>query len=125
EQVCKATEFLCRDCSCQVKELNPGVDLLIAADWNHIFDEMFKVAEAPPAPIDMLTSASKSLETPVSVPPAVAPEPEKTPTPTPVYSAQTWQSAAVSEGDAEIPCCSLDMRLLLWIATGIAGVLVI
>jgi hypothetical protein len=25
--------FLCDKCSCQVKELNPGVDLLLAADW--------------------------------------------------------------------------------------------
>ena len=29
--------FLCGECSCQVKELNPGTDLPIAADWTAIF----------------------------------------------------------------------------------------
>lgn len=42
-QVSRATEFLCRECSCQIKELNPGVDLLLAADWNGIFDKMFEL----------------------------------------------------------------------------------
>jgi hypothetical protein len=30
--------FLVGECSCQVKELNPGVDLLLAADWDSILD---------------------------------------------------------------------------------------
>ena len=34
----RSLEFLCRACSCQVKELNPGVDLLIAGNWDTIFD---------------------------------------------------------------------------------------
>ena len=28
------TEFLCGACSCQVKEQNPGFDLLLSTDWN-------------------------------------------------------------------------------------------
>jgi hypothetical protein len=40
-----ALNFLCRDCSCPAKELNPGIDLLIAGDWNVIFS-----AEAGPMP---------------------------------------------------------------------------
>ena len=28
------TVFLCGACSCQVKELNPGFDLLLSSDWN-------------------------------------------------------------------------------------------
>lgn len=35
----RALDFLCRACSCQVKELNPGIDLLIHGDWSNIFDE--------------------------------------------------------------------------------------
>jgi hypothetical protein len=38
-------DFLCRACSCQVKELNPGIDLLIAGDWETIF-----AAEPGPMP---------------------------------------------------------------------------
>jgi hypothetical protein len=45
----QSLEFLCRACSCQVKELNPGVDLLLSADWETIFD-----AERGPAPRDAL-----------------------------------------------------------------------
>jgi hypothetical protein len=33
EQVRVAARFLCGACSCQVKELNPGIDLLLSADW--------------------------------------------------------------------------------------------
>ena len=29
------TEFLCGACSCQVKEQNPGFDLLLSTDWNN------------------------------------------------------------------------------------------
>lgn len=32
-QLANVTKFLCGECSCQVKELNPGVDLLLTADW--------------------------------------------------------------------------------------------
>lgn len=40
------TEFLCGACSCQVKEQNPGFDLLLATDWNlALFGED---AEGPP-----------------------------------------------------------------------------
>ncbi len=45
EELQRAMEFVCRACSCQVKELNPGVDLLIRGDWDEIFD-----AERGPAP---------------------------------------------------------------------------
>lgn len=34
ETIDAAASFLIGRCSCQVKELNPGIDLLIAADWN-------------------------------------------------------------------------------------------
>jgi hypothetical protein len=32
-----ASRFICGACSCEVKELNPGKDLLIAANWNSVF----------------------------------------------------------------------------------------
>ena len=42
------TLFLCGACSCQVKESNPGFDLLLSADWNR---ELFgENAVLPPPP---------------------------------------------------------------------------
>lgn len=43
-------EFLCKGCSCDVKNLNPGVDMLLMANWNEIFDGMFEHKEAAPEP---------------------------------------------------------------------------
>lgn len=45
EQVREVARFLCRACSCQLKELNPGADLIIAADWDALFAKM---QAAPP-----------------------------------------------------------------------------
>ena len=39
------TEFLCGACSCQVKEQNPGFDLLLSTNWNAA---LFGEDEAPP-----------------------------------------------------------------------------
>lgn len=51
ETLRRSLEFLCRACSCQVKELNPGVDLLIAGRWERVLDAqrgpMPRVVAAP------------------------------------------------------------------------------
>ena len=43
ENIDEACTFLTGPCSCQVKELNPGVDLLMAVDWE---EEVSVVASA-------------------------------------------------------------------------------
>lgn len=43
ESVEDVVRYLCRACSCQVKEQNPGIDLLIRQDWG----EMFRTHPAP------------------------------------------------------------------------------
>ena len=43
ENIDQAASFLIGACSCEVKEQNPGVDLLFAADW----DKLFKATLAP------------------------------------------------------------------------------
>jgi hypothetical protein len=48
----RSMEFLCRECSCQVKELNPGVDLLITANWDIVFE-----AERGPQPRTLAVAA--------------------------------------------------------------------
>jgi hypothetical protein len=47
--------FLVGPCSCQVKELNPGFDLLLADEWDTLIDRdgvALPVAAQPPAPND-------------------------------------------------------------------------
>jgi len=36
------TQFAAGACSCQVKDQNPGVDLLVAADWDSLFESVNK-----------------------------------------------------------------------------------
>ncbi len=38
EIIAQACQFITGDCSCQVKRLNPGRDLLVAADWENLPD---------------------------------------------------------------------------------------
>ena len=47
DELKRSLQFICRACSCQVKELNPGVDLLMTGDWDTIFD----AERGPPARI--------------------------------------------------------------------------
>jgi hypothetical protein len=46
DQLGQVARFLCAACSCRVKELNPGVDLLMAADWETMLKQSWP--EAPP-----------------------------------------------------------------------------
>ena len=58
EYIERVAEFLTGECSCEVKELNPGFDLLIPVDWvSGITTEYVFDSELPP-----LTSPSAALE---------------------------------------------------------------
>ncbi len=52
EGMAQAARFLCGPCSCEVKLLNPGMDLLLAADWDEILDiaEANVIVSAPATP---------------------------------------------------------------------------
>ena len=45
DMLAEAATFLIGECSCQVKEMNPGIDILLAADWEAIVED-----EKPRAP---------------------------------------------------------------------------
>lgn len=54
------TEFLCGACSCQVKEQNPGFDLLLTTNWNKaLFGDD---AELPPEPPKVGSGQKKTPE---------------------------------------------------------------
>ena len=62
ETLDEACSFLIGSCSCQVKELNPGVDLLLAADW----DALMKSPQAGTARA-LPVSADRAASAPVTV----------------------------------------------------------
>jgi len=38
KEMTSSAKFLCGACSCRVKELNPGMDLLLTADWDALVE---------------------------------------------------------------------------------------
>ena len=67
EHIADSCTLLVGMCSCEVKEQNPGVDLLIAADWLAAFDG---AAQAPPVPPNLIVQATA----PAASAPAAPPE---------------------------------------------------
>jgi hypothetical protein len=51
DNIADMAAFLCGRCSCQVKEQNPGTDMLITADWTAIADGQGAIASPLPAAI--------------------------------------------------------------------------
>jgi len=57
ENLTRKAEFLLAACSCKVKEANPGVDLLLSADWPMVpSSEAVVDSEAEPTPIPLPTT---------------------------------------------------------------------
>lgn len=69
ETIDDAASFLIGRCSCQVKEQNPGVDLLLAADWTTLVKAQGTAAktaeEVQPAP-EVVAISGKAIETPAT-----------------------------------------------------------
>src|SRR5262249_28381865 len=64
KEIASSARFLCGACSCQVKELTPGTDLLMYADWDSLIEAPAdpREPEQPPAkapPIPPGESAKK------------------------------------------------------------------
>src|SRR5262249_60526438 len=58
----RSLEFLCRACTGQVKGLNPGVDLLMAGDWDVVFDA--ESGSAPRGVVGLVPYATPHLSEP-------------------------------------------------------------
>lgn len=69
ESLEELSRFLCGACSCQVKELNPGFDLLLAINW----DEQLFDPNAPP-----ITSPNEKIASPASDEPELVSIPQGT-----------------------------------------------
>ena len=81
ETIDEAAGFLVGKCSCQVKEQNPGVDLLLKADWNHLIKTSPEVARDLPTVAELNKFAPVSVTTasqPTGMPAGVATPAKKT-----------------------------------------------
>jgi hypothetical protein len=68
--------FLVGACSCEVKELNPGFDLLLTADW----DELLTSSGVPLSAVETKATAIPEIAELVPIPAGAAPTPATTPT---------------------------------------------
>jgi hypothetical protein len=119
ENIEEAATFLVGPCSCQVKELNPGFDLLLAANWDALLNQEQTPAEVPQAATDEAVllpippgSSSTAIATASSNEPAV---PEK--------SAAVAKSAAAAADQPQEPVPEMqnqEPNLLLWGAVLVA-----
>lgn len=46
-----ASQYLCGECSCEVKDENPGADLLLAADWEEILEDSYTIIDQTLPPL--------------------------------------------------------------------------
>jgi hypothetical protein len=131
ENVRDNCQFICGACSCQVKQENPGVDLLLAMNW----EDQILGSAMPDKPMPVLTGVGVfEVDTeepePVAVEPAVTPS--QTPDTTSVAMNSTQQPAdnamAIKADDAAVepetvPAepAAFEGRLLL----GVGGLLLV
>lgn len=86
ENIHDSAAFLVGPCSCQVKELNPGFDLLLSAEWETLLSQG-GVPLASLSPSESTTPVSAELiPIPSGAPPAAAGPPATGGAPTPVYT---------------------------------------
>jgi len=95
ETIDEACSFLIGACSCQVKELNPGVDLLISADWDHLVQTAFNADRELPALTGLVGFEDKAETEPLvasdeieALPPVAAAITNEPPSPDPSDSSQ-------------------------------------
>jgi len=67
EIIPEACAFICGPCSCEIKELNPGRDLLLAANWDAVFEGQPPPAPAPSPLIGMTQFAPATTNPPAAV----------------------------------------------------------
>ena len=66
DNILEASGFLVGPCSCTVKELNPGTDMLFAADWDAALDAESVVDAPVPALAGLPTVGTGTVSTPRS-----------------------------------------------------------
>lgn len=73
DNLLEAAAYLCGACSCEIKEQNPGIDLLMTADWEPVASkEVVETVQFAPVPAEPPKSETKTLQRIVLISMAVA-----------------------------------------------------
>lgn len=122
--------FLCGACSCQVKEQNPGVDLLLAVNWEQaLFDD----GEIPPPP-DFVESEGLALPVMVAIPSGQGEAPTAEESATEPFLVETMESEvplvttmpdAASSPQADLGAGGVSVTRSLAIALVVVGLIVL
>lgn len=134
EMIEENCRFLCGACSCVVKEQNPGIDMLLAVDWDHqvvgsampelVLPELtgvgaLDVAETAPAETEDVAARVASSAASSAVVPAV---PTSDASDVPAGAGAAAAAAVTPSGEVEVPT-GFEAKLLLWllgiVATGL------
>ncbi|HZZ80133.1 MAG TPA: hypothetical protein VFE62_16585 [Gemmataceae bacterium] len=106
-------KFLCGACSCELKAANPGVDMLMSANWNEIFDCLFEDKQCMVMPAETFAALPGDA---FKAAPSIAPAPKCCEPETP--------SATEEIECHECRVCQFDCpiaRNWQWILSGVAG----
>jgi hypothetical protein len=104
--IAQACSFVCGACSCEVKDLSPGRDLLLAANWNSVFD----------TPSGEKPQRAKLPKPQIAQPPSVSPVPSGA---APLNPIVPVSDSAPSKPQPRIP------RGVLYTVTALAAMLVV
>jgi hypothetical protein len=125
EMLVRVAAFLCKECSCQVKELNPGIDLLMSLRWNEAFDRMYEGKEAVPMP-----ASSPAYLSPAAPKNEVAPAKKSTSNqrqwdPAPLEPQIAPNVAVLAPAEESLDEPKAPQRFALWIGMGAVSGLVL
>lgn len=115
----EACRFLIGSCSCQVKDENPGVDLLMSAKWEDQLDSLLveeTLIEVLPSPADMQAAAGSAAQPEAVAEPAETPEAEAEPAQVQETTAPSTPPATEDGGSVLVYLLGVLMAVFLLIA---------
>ena len=117
EQIDEACLFLLGACSCEVKRMNPGWDLLVNVDWN----ESLHAMGVPPTPADALQKPmAAALEQQTAKPEAPQPDALKPEAAKPETVTIAAAAAPAAEQKVSIPPVGIAAGVLLVLGSALA-----
>jgi hypothetical protein len=114
DSVREAASFLSGPCSCRIKELNPGMDMLVEANWDAVFEEPGAGREAK---VPNLAAAGPALQSAAASPGTAPPAPPEK------AGAAAVAAPAAASGGGHMPGL-LAVALALAVGIGVVAVVV-
>jgi hypothetical protein len=125
EMLVRVAAFLCKECSCQVKELNPGIDLLMSLHWNDAFDRMYEGKEAVPMPASSPAYLSPAAPKNEVVPAKKSTSNQRQWDPAPLEPQIAPNVAVLAPAEEPLDEPKAPQRFALWIGMGAVSGLVL